>query len=256
MLQGFSNRSGFQLYIKERRFFMSSQLIALMGTAAGLGFIHTLIGPDHYLPFIVISKARGWSRGKTAVVTFLCGLGHVASSVVLGMVGIAAGLSLEWLVSTESNRGDIAAWLLTAFGLLYCIWGLRQAWLNRPHTHRHAHLAGSEHEHEHTHSSNHAHPHDQGKKNLTPWILFTIFVFGPCEPLIPLLMFPAAAESFWGVAAVAIVFSIVTIAMMMTIVLAGTFGLSFMKFKRFERFSHALAGGLILMCGLAIHMGL
>lgn len=235
---------------------MSSQLITLMATAAGLGFIHTLIGPDHYLPFIVISKARGWSRGKTALVTFLCGLGHVAGSVVLGMVGIAAGLSLEWLVSAESNRGEIAAWLLTTFGLLYCIWGLREAWRNKPHTHHHAHIKGVPHEHEHTHSSNHAHPHDQGKKNLTPWILFTIFIFGPCEPLIPLLMFPAAAESFLGVASVAIVFAIVTISVMMAVVLAGTFGLNFIRFKKLQRFSHALAGGLILICSLTIHMGL
>ena len=122
-----------------------------------MGFIHTLIGPDHYLPFIVISKARNWSRTKTAVITFLCGLGHVLSSVVLGMVGIAAGISLEWLVSTESHRGEIAAWLLTAFGLLYCIWGIRQAILNRPHTHKHVHMGGNEHVHEHTHNGKHVH---------------------------------------------------------------------------------------------------
>ncbi len=235
---------------------MSPQLLTLIATAASLGFIHTLVGPDHYLPFVVISKARGWSRSKTAIVTFLCGLGHVASSVVLGAIGIAAGLSLDWLELTESSRGDIAAWLLTTFGLLYCIWGLRRAWLNKPHTHKHAHLNSSPHEHEHTHSDKHAHPHDHGKKNLTPWILFTIFVFGPCEPLIPLLMFPAAAESFWGIAIVTMTFAVVTIGVMMTVVMAATFGLGMVRFKRVERFSHALAGGLILMCGLAIHLGL
>ena len=46
----------------------------------------------------------------------------------------------------------------------------------------------------------HSHVHAQLPDNLTPWILFTIFVFGPCEPLIPLVMFPAAEHTMVGVA--------------------------------------------------------
>jgi len=33
----------------------SGEITVLLATAASLGFIHTLIGPDHYLPFIVMS---------------------------------------------------------------------------------------------------------------------------------------------------------------------------------------------------------
>ena len=39
-------------------------------------------------------------------------------------------------------------------------------------------------------------------------ILFTIFVFGPCEPLIPILMYPAAKSSVAGMLLVAGVFSV------------------------------------------------
>ena len=35
-----------------------------------------------------------------------------------------------------------------------------------------------------THHGEHMHPHLVGA-SLTPWALFVIFVFGPCEPLIP-----------------------------------------------------------------------
>ncbi|MBL7071591.1 MAG: hypothetical protein ISS26_05425 [Candidatus Omnitrophica bacterium] len=55
---------------------MKSELMALYITAASIGFFHTLLGPDHYLPFIVIGKARKWSLAKLSIVTFLCGLGH------------------------------------------------------------------------------------------------------------------------------------------------------------------------------------
>ena len=91
-------------------------------------------------------------------------------------------------------RGNLAGWLLLGFGLAYLAWGVKRALRNQPHTHAHAHADGIVHDHAHAHSDEHAHPHtDEARAaSMTPWILFTIFVFGPCEPLIPLLMFPAA----------------------------------------------------------------
>ena len=62
---------------------MPDEIILLAGTAATLGFIHTILGPDHYLPFIVLAKARKWSTIKTLVITFFCGFGHILSSVIL-----------------------------------------------------------------------------------------------------------------------------------------------------------------------------
>jgi sulfite exporter TauE/SafE len=235
---------------------MSPQLVILIGSAAAIGAVHTVLGPDHYLPFIMISKARGWSLAKTTWVTVLCGLGHVGSSIVLGLIGIAAGITLRRLELFESTRGDIAAWLLMAFGLVYAAWGISRAVRNKPHTHRHSHADGIEHEHSHTHNGEHAHPHDRARRGVTPWVLFTIFVFGPCEPLIPLLMYPAAAESVWGVVLVAAVFGLVTIGVMTAIVLAATFGLGFISVTRFARFGHALAGAIIFLCGVAVRLGL
>ncbi len=236
---------------------MPHELAILTGTAATVGLIHTLIGPDHYLPFIVLAKARKWSVLRTGWITLLCGLGHIASSVVLGLVGIALGLSVAKLALTESHRGEIAAWLLTAFGLVYLIWGLRRAIRKQAHTHLHAHALELEHSHEHGHAKEHAHPHTfSGKVNLTPWVLFTIFVLGPCEPLIPILMYPASAESLWGVVTVAAVFGVVTIATMMSVVLICTFVIDLLPIGRLERYSHALAGAAIFLCGVAIHLGL
>ena len=163
-----------------------------------------------------MSKARGWSLRKTTWITFLCGLGHVMSSVVLGLIGIALGIAVNHLVTIESHRGDIAAWALIAFGLVYCVWGIRQAIRNRPHQHLHSHDGGGDHEHVHVHHHEHVHAHveeetEREKFNLTPWVLFTIFVFGPCEPLIPLVMYPAATGSLWGLALVTAVFGAMTI---------------------------------------------
>ena len=68
---------------------MSNDITVLMFVAASIGFFHTLFGPDHYLPFIVMARANRWSTIKTIWITLLCGVGHVVSSVVLGIIGIA-----------------------------------------------------------------------------------------------------------------------------------------------------------------------
>jgi len=240
---------------------MNSQIYILCITAASLGFIHTLLGPDHYLPFVVLSKARKWSMTKTFWITVFCGLGHVFSSVIIGFVGIAAGVALSKLEFFESVRGSIAGWLFIGFGLVYAVWGWRRALKNKPHSHVHFHLNGDKHVHEHTHFVEHAHPHAELSddetakteyKNLTPWILFVIFVFGPCEPLIPLLMYPALQHSVLGVVGVTTVFSIVTIATMCSIVLLMTTGIKMIKLNMLEKYTHALAGATILLSGLAI----
>jgi nickel/cobalt exporter len=231
---------------------MDNSIIILCGTAASIGLIHTALGPDHYLPFIMMGRARRWSMAKTAWITFLCGLGHVLSSVVLGLVGVLVGTQVMKLEAFEAFRGSIAAWLLIGFGFAYFVWGLRRAILNRSHRHVHSHGDTDKHEHEHTHISDHAHVHDEKKANVTPWILFTIFVFGPCEPLIPLLMYPAAESSVLGSVLIAAVFSVVTVGTMLTIVMFSSWGVSFARLGWLERYTHAAAGATICVSGLAI----
>jgi len=232
---------------------MTDDLLVLTVSALSIGFFHTLLGPDHYLPFVVISKARNWTAGKTVWVTVLCGIGHVGSSVFLGLGGIALGLAVSKLEALESIRGNLAAWLLMGFGLAYMAWGVRKAYRDKPHTHFHVHGAEAEHSHLHAHHHDHLHVHGSEKtRSLTPWILFTIFVFGPCEPLIPLLMYPAASGSFVGLIWIVVVFSSVTILTMLASVMLLRSGLVLLPMKKIERFSHAIAGATILICGLSI----
>ena len=232
---------------------MNAELSALVITAASIGFLHTLLGPDHYLPFIMMSWARKWSRTKTLVITFLCGLGHIASSIILGMIGVSLGIAVNKLELIESSRGNIAAWLLIAFGLVYLVWGLRRAYKNKPHVHTHIHTGTDEHEHPHDHQSEHSHVHNgAGRSSITPWALFAIFVFGPCEPLIPMLMYPAAKIGFFGVLMVVLVFGSATIAAMLGAVLLASSGVNFLPLTKVQRFTHAIAGATIFLCGMAI----
>lgn len=233
-------------------------LLALLVTAAVVGVVHTITGPDHYVPFVAMARVGRWSAARTAVVTAACGVGHVASSVVLGALGIALGWALSGLEWFEGLRGDLAGWLLLGFGVAYTAWGIRRALRGRRHSHWHAHADGTVHCHEHDHHGEHAHVHAEEERagSLTPWILFTIFVFGPCEPLIPLLMYPAATMGPLTVALVAVTFAVFTIGTMLATVLVAYYGLSQVRLRGLERGSHALAGLALVACGAAIQLGL
>ncbi len=232
---------------------MDDKILILSLSAATYGVLHTLIGPDHYLPFIVMSKARNWSHYKTAYITFLCGLGHVGSSVVLGMIGVVFGVAFKDLLKIEDVRGGLAAWLLILFGFVYMIWGAFRSRKDQPHRHYHFHREGISHAHVHTHVQEHEHVH-KGEKivNLTPWVLFTIFALGPCEVLIPNLMYPAAEKNYLGVAVVALVFSIATIATMIAVVLMLSFGIKKIRLGFLEKYMHVLAGAAVFLSGCAI----
>jgi sulfite exporter TauE/SafE len=233
-------------------------LSALCAAAASIGAIHALLGPDHYLPFIALARAGRWSLARTLAVTLLCGAGHVLGSIVLGLVGVALGVAVFRLEEIERSRGAIAGWLLLAFGLAYFLWGLRRAFRNRPHDHVHVHADGVVHRHPHAHVDEHAHVHaaDDHAPALTPWILFLLFVFGPCEPLIPLVMYPAARGSLSGVLLVSAVFGLTTLAAMTAVVAAAHRGLARVNLGRLERFTHAAAGLALLACGATVKIGM
>ena len=240
----------------------------LVSAAVGIGFVHTLIGIDHTLPFVVLGKARGWSLRRTLWVTGLCGGGHVASSVLLGGAGIglaifATGLDLQeghhWMEarvgvfeSIEAVRGDLAAWALVLFGLMYAAWSMARRRRQQRHVHEHA--GGVVHAHEHPAAGSHRHAPGEtaGIAGLTAWSLFVIFVLGPCEPLIPILMVPAFQVGLWAVVPVTLAFGVTTIGTMAVVVALAYRGLDFVRFPRLRAHVHTLSGLAIASSGLAI----
>ena len=230
---------------------MSTNILVLLPLTLSIALFHTLSGPDHYIPFIALAKARSWSVSKTFLVTLSCGIGHILSSVLIGLVGIGIGITVGRMQWIETWRGEIASWMLIAFGFAYFIWGMKQVIRNKPHIHPHVHSDGSLHLHDHTHQSEHVHIHE-AKSKLAPWFLFIIFIFGPCEPLIPLVMVPAAQGSLFNVLIVSLSFGLVTVATMLAMVFASLYGMKVLSFKPLERYGHALAGAIIGLSGVGI----
>ena len=234
-----------------------NEMLVLLMSAGTIGVIHTLLGPDHYLPFIVLSKARNWTRTRTLWITFISGVGHVTGSVILGMIGIAMGISLSKIEAIESSRGSLVGWMLIAFGLLYTGYGIYKYFKKGSHMHLPAFLRPKSIRHRDLHLHEEDLKEDDDAGRITPWILFLIFVFGPCEVLIPMLVYPAANHSGLGVFLVALVFGIATVGTMLLVVMLGYKGLSLVRFKGREHQLHLFAGLVILAAGVGMQfMGL
>lgn len=223
----------------------------LLGTTATLAIVHTLLGVDHSLPFVALGRARGWTLAKTVIVTALCGAGHVVSSVLIAAGGAVVGSTLDSMLWIESARGELSATLLVGFGLTYAAWALWRARHGVTHTHVHEHADGTVHSHLHDHVGEHAHPHPEGR-SLTPWVLFVIFVFGPCEPLIPLMVVPALAGAWTVVGGVVLVFGVLTIGTMVVTVVVAHRGLDLVGSVPIARHADLVAGLLVAASGAAV----
>lgn len=227
---------------------MPNDLQVLILAAITVSFLHTITGPDHYLPFVALSKSRRWSFSKTVFWTIICGCGHIWSSVLLGLGGAALGWSFAKIGWVESVRGGFAAWTLLGFGLIYSIWGLVKAKQNRRHKHFDVDedsLFVFEHNHGEAVMPNERH-------KVTPWVMFVIFLLGPCEPMIPLLYFPAVKNSLAAMLILILVYTVCTLLTMISMVGFGYYGISFFKTNKHERYIHALGGATIFVCGLGM----
>lgn len=230
----------------------------LLGVAASLAVVHTTIGIDHALPFVVLSRLQGWSLRRTLVVTALCGVGHVASAVAIGGVAIALGLAVEQLAPLEDLRGSLSLIILVSLGLAYAALGGFRLWKQRPHHHAHVHGDGAVHDHQHGHSDEHVHLHAEARKRaVTVWTLFVVLVFGPCEALVPLLLAPGVMQDYALMAQVIAVFGVLTLVTMLVLVTVGVLGARLVELekvlgKRAAGVSEVLAGLTIAATGAVV----
>ncbi|MEN9581186.1 MAG: hypothetical protein RJA70_4195 [Pseudomonadota bacterium] len=270
---------------------MSAELTVLLGTALTLGVMHTAVGIDHTVPFIVLGRARDWTLARTLVIAAVCGVAHVFSSVAVGAVGFSLGISSLHLEVFETGRGELAAWALIGFGVLYAAYGLWRMSRGDGHKHLHLHADGTVHSHDHAHAYEggkalHAHGHLALASDLTHryvrratvpalrpsgasknrwgarlfperlWpALFVMFLLGPCEALVP-LMFGAAVLDGAGAWWVALVFGLATVGTMLGLVAVGYLGLSIKNLARIERHANWVAGVAIALSGIAVKLGL
>jgi hypothetical protein len=132
----------------------SNSELLLVGAVAVVGVLHTIV-PDHWVPITLIARQRGWSQRETALAALQAGSGHVASTLLIGLLvwfaGVAVALRFGHLVETASSIA------LIAFGGWIAIASLREMRGEGGHGHGHGHSHGHDHGGGHDHA---AHTHE------------------------------------------------------------------------------------------------
>jgi len=233
----------------------------LVATVAAVGVLHTLV-PDHWAPIVVLGRQQGWSVSRTARAAALAGVGHVTTTLFLGLIlwGVGATLATRYAHAVSV----VAAIALLGFGLWIAYGGWRE--LQHAQGHGHAH-SGHAHLHRHSDAVEHVHWHEH---HLEDWhgtdsgtavihqhdhavtgrtALLLILGSSPMVEGIPAFL----AASPYGVPLVSImaaVFAATTIATYVAVSVAGIAGLQRLSLGPLERYGEVASGTFVALVGV------
>ena len=221
---------------------MTQAGLALVATTIVTAVLHTLI-PDHWLPFVLVARAEGWTPRHTLHLTAASAALHVTVSIALGLVVVMAGRTAELAVGGVGEMLEAASgWLLVGFGAVYMFWFLVRG--------GHVHSFGI-HPHHRPGDTEADQIHGARVGDLSGYSLAFIVGFNPCVLIIP-CVYGAAQISTLTLAAVAVAFAASTVFSMVLMALLGLHGTSRLTSPFLTRYGEALSGALIALTGLAV----
>lgn len=228
----------------------------LVSSAVATAAFHTLI-PDHWLPFVLIGRARGWSTGRVASISGLSASIHTALSVVLGLVTLRLGLAAGRLAG---ERIEMASGiLLVAFGVVYALWSWKKGGHFHPgghllHAHEHAHACDGEEGHGgDTHLHYHADDALIRGTDRSGLYLAAIVGLNPCVLILP-LMVAAGPHGALAVAWVTGAYALTTIVLMVALSVIGVAGARRIPVPGAARYMEPASGLLIAATGIVFLM--
>lgn len=234
---------------------MNSTLLTTIAlTGFTVAFFHAAI-PTHWLPFVLVSRARGWSRAKTIGVALFAGLGHVALTSLLGLAIAWFGFQLDGEIGHAF--GPIAGTVLILVGA-YFLW--RQA---RGAGICHHAMPGSHHladEHcgdEPKHGSHWEHELEDSRlaRAAGDWAaisgLFLMLTLSPCEGFLPVYL--SAVQFGWtGFVVLSVILAVATLAGMTIFTWLTLVGFERLRLRHFERWEAGFLGAIFVLLGAAM----
>ncbi len=202
-------------------------ILPLAATGFSVAFLHAAM-PTHWLPFVAVGRARGWSDRRTLAAVALAGGGHVLATTVLGV-------ALAWFGFELSERFDHAF----HWGAAVVLIGLG-AWLafRPPHGRDCAHCRGRPE----------AIPPAAGDRAAL-WGLFLTLTLSPCELMLPVYL-TAAPHGWAAVAWLSAVLGAATLAGMAGLTWATLRGLALAPGSWPARLDRRVVGGLLCLLGV------
>jgi len=196
-----------------------------------LSIVHAVI-PNQRLPLIVVSKTEKMTNKETLFATFVSGIAHTLSTVLIGIIVGFVGIKLFEYYSYVPEI--IAPILLISIGILFLFFDLKAF--------RHLHHY-------------HFNIQDQIKKNKSKWAILTslsLAVFSTSCIEIEAYYFQAATIGWLGIFIVSIVYVIITLFLMFALVFLRLKGVNKFKFHYLEHHNKKITGILLILLGMSL----
>lgn len=207
-------------------------VLSLLGGGFVAAFLHAAL-PTHWLPFVLVGRAQGWTIARMLAVVAAAGLAHIASTALAGGLIVVAGLALErWI---QGLLPYVSAAFLFLFGAFY----LARAMLRRSAT------AGA------TGGSSPDPTEPVVTHGAAALGLVAMMALSPGEVLLPLYL-SSAAEGLPVLAALTLAFALGTIGGMAVFTLLANAGASLLRLERWGRYEGAVLGVALIALGLLL----
>ena len=229
---------------------MTRTAYLLFLSSCSTAIIHALI-PDHWLPFVLMSRAERWSDRRAAALTGLAGSLHVLVTLLAGALTILVGSATvqDLARRTGHSLGSLIGLLLVIFGVSYGLFRhLREA---RVHA-----AAGPGAARAGDPPDGHVHAHGHLLERwfhgaLTAGTLVVVIGISPCALLVPIL-FAASAVGAGALLAAALGFALCTIGTMVGVTLVAARGMRRLDLPFFTRYGDLISGALVSAVGLLL----
>jgi nickel/cobalt transporter (NicO) family protein len=201
---------------------LSADILSILVGSLFLSVLHAVI-PNHWLPVLAISRKENWTIAQTTSVTFVSGLSHAVSTVLIGIAIALLGVTLSKHIEIFAHV--IAPVVLIALGLFY---------IYQHHRHKHFHL--------------HAEIKPVSKNKLVITLVIAMF-FSPCFEIEAYFLM-AGSLGWTQVMILAILYTTVTVSGMVIWIRLAYRGLFRLNWHSLEHNAGVITGVTLVITGI------
>ena len=188
-----------------------------------ISLLHAVI-PNHWLPVLAIGKKEGWSLAQTSRVTFLAGMAHVISTVIIGL--LLGLIGSELTANIEDFTHVVAPSVLILLGLYF---------LRQHYTHHHFHLQK-----------------EQLRKKTKGAVILALVIamfLSPCMEIEAYFLL-AGSKGWYVIMGIALMYSVISIAGMLIWVRIVYKGLLKLNWHTWEHNAGIITGLVLIVTGI------
>jgi nickel/cobalt transporter (NicO) family protein len=188
-----------------------------------ISLLHAII-PNHWLPILAIGRKEGWSLAETTRITFIAGMSHVISTVVIG--ALLAMIGSELATQLEDFTKIIGPSILVLIGLYF---------VRQHYTHHHFHLDKKHIE----------------KKSKTAVILALVIAMflSPCMEIEAYFLL-AGTKGWYFMALIAGLYALITISGMLIWIRIAYKGILKLNWHKWEHNAGIITGFVLIITGI------